>query len=126
MFQLRNTTSTTVIIKIKAAFAILGTADVLVSDNGQQFKSKEFQRFTNDWSFHHVTYPKSNGLAETAVKTIKKLLKKSLDSKQDFHLALQAYRATPLWHGASPAQMLFNRRIKATLLNSTQPVALWK
>ena len=119
VFQLRNITSTTVISKIKAAFARQGTADVLVSDNGQQFKSKEFQAFANDWSFHHVTSsphsPKSNGLAEAAVKTIKKLLKKSMDSKEDFQLALQAYRATPLWHGVSPAHMLFNRRIKATL-----------
>ena len=119
VFQLRNITSTTVISKIKAAFARHGTADVLVSNNGQQFKSKEFQAFANDWSFHHVTssphYPKSNGLAEAAVKTIKKLLKKSMDSKEDFQLALQAYQATPLWHGVAPTQMLFNRRIKATL-----------
>ena len=74
MFQLRNTTSTTVISKIKTAFTRHGTADVLASDNRQQFKSKEFQTFANDWELHHVTssphYPKSNGLAEAAIKTI--------------------------------------------------------
>ena len=108
MFQLRNTSSTTVNSTIKAAFVRYGTADVLVSDNEQQLKSKEFQAIKNDWLFHHVTssphYPKSNGLTEAAVKTVKKLLKKSLDSITiRFKVALQAYPASPLWHGVLPA-----------------------
>ena len=35
VFQPRNTTSTTVVSKIKAVFARHGTVDELVSDNGQ-------------------------------------------------------------------------------------------
>ncbi len=60
----------------------------------------------------HVTssprYPRSHGEAEQAVTTVKSLLVK----EGDFHKALLAYRATPLAHGSSPAQLLVGRRIR--------------
>jgi IS30 family transposase len=69
---LENTSSQTVIRKLKAHFARYGIVDSLVCDNGPQFSSAEFANFSNKWEFQ-VFYaspgnPKANGKAESAVK----------------------------------------------------------
>lgn len=56
-------------------------------------------------------YPQSNGEAERAVQTAKNLLKKSADPA----IALLAYRAAPLGHGKSPAELQFGRRLRTDL-----------
>ena len=103
-----------------------GLPDILVSDNGPQFSSSEFSDFAKDWGVSHITssphFPQSNGLAESAVKTVKRLLQKSKLSGQDFYKGLLAYRATPLDNGVSPAQLLMQRRLKTTL--PTHPALL--
>ena len=61
---------------------------------------------------HH----KSNGMAERYVQTTKHALRKAADSGEDVNEALLAYRQTPLTGMPhSPAQMLFNRRIRGPL-----------
>lgn len=58
-------------------------------------------------------YPKSNGMAERAVQTGKKMLKKSIDENSDLNAALMEYRATPIdEHIDAPCQLLFGRRIR--------------
>ena len=75
MNQLRDTSSRTTIKVLKTHFSRHGIPDVLVSDNGPQYVSEEFQAFAQEWEFRHVTssphYPKSKGKAESAVKTWK-------------------------------------------------------
>ena len=96
----------------KSVFAKHGIADVLVSDNGTQYSSEEFCRFSASWSFEHVTssphYPQSNGEAELTVQTLKGLIQKC----NDFYLGLLMYRNTKLHHGFSPAQLSMGRRLK--------------
>ncbi|XP_061178378.1 uncharacterized protein K02A2.6-like [Saccostrea echinata] len=62
---LRSTMSKTVIQTLKALFARYGIPDTLVSDNGPQFASTEFQQFAREWEFCHVNsspkYPQRNG-----------------------------------------------------------------
>ncbi|XP_061760196.1 uncharacterized protein K02A2.6-like [Nerophis ophidion] len=117
---LPDTRSTTVIHKLKAHFARHGVPDVVFSDNGPQYSSQEFKRFSQAWEFEHVTssptYPQSNGKAESAVKTAKRLMGKALQAKSDPYLAILAHRNTPAQgFQASPAQRLMSRRTKTLL-----------
>ena len=75
-----STTSRSIIKELKATFARYGVPDILVTDNGPQFASAEFAVFAKAWGFDHVTssphHTQSNGKAENAVKTVKRLFKK--------------------------------------------------
>ena len=83
----RNLTSRHVIQHVKDNISRYGIMDTLVSDNGPQFASAEFKSFANDYGFEHITssplYPKSNGLAEKSVQTVKNLIKKCSESGDD-------------------------------------------
>ncbi|XP_064469961.1 uncharacterized protein K02A2.6-like [Ornithodoros turicata] len=115
---LTNLTSSAVIDHLKSIFARHGTPEVLISDNGPQFRrllGSDFATFAKEWSFGHRTssprFPQSNGFVEAAVRVIKLSLKKS----DDVYKALQSYRATPLGNGFSPAELLMGRRLRTSL-----------
>lgn len=115
-----DTKSTTVIKKLKAHFARQGIPDSVMSDNGPQYASQDFQKFCELWGFQHVTsspgYPQSNGKAESAVKTAKRLLMKAKAAGQDPYLAILDHRNTPSQGlDSSPAQRLLSRRTKTLL-----------
>ncbi len=116
--------SSTVIRKLKAHFARQGIPDVVFSDNGPQYSSRMFKKFSQNWEFTHITsspgYPQSNGKAESAVKTAKRLMRKAKMSGQDPYLAILDHRNTPTQGlNASPAQRLLSRRTR-TLLPITE------
>ncbi|XP_028809432.1 uncharacterized protein K02A2.6-like isoform X2 [Denticeps clupeoides] len=117
---LPDTKSTTVIQKLKAHFARHGIPDVVVSDNGPQYASEDFKKFSRQWEFKHKTsspgYPQSNGMAESAVKTAKRLLKKAKADGKDPYLSMLDQRNTPSQGiKASPAQRLFSRRTRTLM-----------
>ena len=66
--------------------------EVLRSDNGPQYVSQEMTDFATSYEFTQVTssphYPRSNGVTERAVRTVKAMLEKSKDT----HLAILSYR----------------------------------
>ncbi|XP_014675601.1 PREDICTED: endogenous retrovirus group K member 6 Pol protein-like [Priapulus caudatus] len=96
-----------------------GVPEEVFGDNGPCYDSAEFKQFSEDWGFRHTTssprYPKSNGLAERTVQTVKNIIRKSKESGEDPQLGLLAYRSTPMENGYSPAQMLMGRRIRTNL-----------
>ena len=111
-----STTSYSIINAMKAVFARFGIPELLVSDNGPQYTSQEFNHFAKQYGFTQVTsspyYPQGNGQAERTVQTVKRLLKEN----EDIHLALLNYRSTPFaWCGMSPAELLMGRRIRPAL-----------
>lgn len=118
--KLRRTTSKSVITKLKCHFARFGCPQILISDNGPQFVSDEFEEFMNEWDIEHRTsspgHQQANGLAESAVKRAKKLIEKTLDSGQDLMLALLEARNVPNQDaGSSPAQRMYGRMTRTLL-----------
>ena len=117
---LTHTTSKQVINHCKSQFSRHGIPDVLISDNGSQFSSHEFQQFIKHYGIDHRTsspyHLQSNGMAEKAVQTIKRLMKKATHNGNDPYLALLEYRNTP-WSDTlgSPAQQLMGRRTKTLI-----------
>ena len=113
--RLYSTSSNAVINHLKSIFARHGIPQSLISDNGPQYSGNAFREFAKSYEFEHITssprYPQSNGLAERAVGTVKRMLIKSKDP----YLALLAYRTTPLENGYSPSELLMGRRLQSTL-----------
>ncbi|KAJ8356687.1 hypothetical protein SKAU_G00194810 [Synaphobranchus kaupii] len=82
--------------------------------------AKEFQRFSRAWEFEHRTsspgLAQSNGKAESAVKTAKRLMLKAAAAGQDPYLAMLDHRNTPSQGlDTSPAQRLLCRRTRTLL-----------
>ena len=111
-----NATSTTTITALRHIFSNFGLPEHIVSDNGSQFTSEEFQEFLNDNNIQHTTtargHPATNGLAERYVGNFKDKLKKMGDSGEPLQTKLDrfllTYRATPTGLGKSPSELLMN------------------
>ena len=117
------TNTSTIIKSLKNQFARPGTSDMLYSDNGPQFASREFQEFAAMLEFQDQTssphYPQANGKVENAVQSDKILLTKARKSEQDPYLAFLDWHNTPSTGiETSPAQRLFVRRTKTLLPTS--------
>ena len=80
VFSVPSTFSESTISKLRTIFSTHGLVEVLVSDNGLAFTSQEFKEFIQRNEIRHVFtppyHPASNGLAECAIKTVKKGLRK--------------------------------------------------
>lgn len=117
--RLQDTCSQTIIHTLSGWFARHGIPIEVCSDNGPQFSSSEFKRFSRVYDFHHVTssphFPQSNGLAEKGVQIAKRILKKCDDAGEDFFLGLLNYRCSPLIGGQSPGELLYGRKLRAQL-----------
>ncbi|KAF2878627.1 hypothetical protein ILUMI_27549 [Ignelater luminosus] len=115
-----STSSNQVIVHLKSIFARHGIPDVVMSDNGPQFTSKLFKKFSQEWEFQHITssplYPQSNGLVERNVQIVKNSLIKAKQTNRDMYLVLLHYRNSPIEGiNFSPAQLLMGRTLRATL-----------
>ena len=118
MALLPNMSATCVIKHMKSI------PQIVYSDNGPSYSCKEFQNFAEDYDFQHVTssprYAQSNGKAEKGVHIVKQLLKRAKESGSDPYLALLSYRASPLEHGMSPAEILMGRRLRTMIPYTTE------
>ena len=118
--DLGDMTTNTLIVKLKQIFATHGVPAIFISDNGPNLASTEFVKFSRDWDFEHVKssphHHQSNGRAEAAVKTMKKLMSRALAEGGDPWKALLEFRNT-LTPGmnSSPTQRLMSRRTRSLL-----------
>ena len=114
-----GTTATQVIEKMKHMFMAHGIPHILLTDNGPPFGSAAFGDFARNFDFEHVTmspyHSQTNGLAERAIQTLKKLMIKCRETKSDFALAILNLRNTPTSSAGSPAQRLYGRRTRTLL-----------
>ena len=121
----RQTTTEVIIHHLRKIFAINGLPEIIVSDNGPQFKSEDFKKFCNNRGIQHIFsppyHPRSNGEVERLVQTfkvgvnkIKAQHNKAVDEcVLDF---LANYRATP--HSSTnqtPSELLNGRRLRTKL-----------
>ena len=113
--HLKQTTSVAVIEHCKSIFARFGIPEIVLTNNGPQFNSREFLKFSQDNTFTHLTSspydPQGNGESERAVQTVKNLLRKSTDP----YIALLSYRTAPLQNGYSPAELMMSRKLRKCL-----------
>jgi hypothetical protein len=104
---------------LRQQFARHGIPAEVVSDNSP-FNSASFAKFAQKWEFRHVTsspgYPQSNGRAEAAVKTAKRIMQRATEAATDPLIALLEWRNTPnASSGLSPCQVMFGRRTRTPL-----------
>lgn len=120
----RNVTSSTVIGFLEDVFSREGLPKMLVSDNGSQFISMEFEKYLQHHGIQHIKtslyYPQSNGLVERFNRTLKNFMQTTRLSgrpvKESLPQFLLTYRTTPHASGEAPAWILHGRlpRTKAT------------
>lgn len=128
VFHMSNITSSKTIEVLRSLFASYGMPEEVVSDNGPQFTSHEFEQFMSLNGIKHTLvpayHPSSNGAAERSVQILKQaLLKQVLDQEKgpctvQHRLSnfLLKYRATP--HsvtGVSPAELFLKRPVRTRL-----------
>ena len=110
-------------------FARYGLPDALVTDNGPQFASREFQDFLSQNDVHHyraaVYNPQENG----AVERFNRVLKTGIQAFhaegkswiQGLRSLLLAYRATPSEGGVSPAEKFLGHPIRMAFQPNPSP-----
>ena len=117
-----RTTSSELITVCRELFNTYGVPEEISSDGGTQFTSDQFQQFLKDWGICHrrssAEYPQSNGRAELAVKSAKRIIRDnispngSLDNDRVVQAIMQ-HRNTPIPElGLSPAQLLLHRQLR--------------
>jgi hypothetical protein len=124
-----STTSEKTVEILRNVFSRNGLPEILVSDNGPQFTSQEFQHFLQMNGIHHITsapyHPATNGLAERFVQTFKQGLRAVKDDpgtvQQKLSRFLMAYRNTPhSTTGEVPSVLFMGRRLR-TRLDALKP-----
>ena len=122
-----NTTSKTIQV-LKGLFSRNGLPEVLVSDNGPQFMSNEFDTFMKGNRVKHIRsapfHPATNGLAERFVQTFKHSMKFSVETISMQH-RLDAFllmsRNTPHSTTKESLAMLFMRHKLRSRLDLLKP-----
>ena len=111
--------SASIIQELRRMFATFGLPRTIVADNATYFQSAEMQDFCKKNGIRLAAsspyHPRTNGLAERNVQTVKMALAKQRDDKTSLQEALSrfllSYRMTPqTTTGSSPAELMFGRR----------------
>ena len=121
VIEMTSTTSELTIQALRGLFAVHGLPDQVVSDNGPQFVSKEFQRFMKENGNKHTRcapfHPSSNGLAVRFVQTLKNAHQRYRENlSTSLGCFVLAYRTTPhATTNVAPCELLMNRKIRTRL-----------
>lgn len=122
--QMRSTTSAKTIEVLRMIFCRTGIPKQLVSDNGPQFTSVEFENFTKQNGIKHYKsapyHPATNGLAERFIQSFKNSMRAMKQDNKDLNHKianfLLNYRNTP--HSVTketPAKLFMGRDLRSCL-----------
>lgn len=125
VYPMNRIDSANTVNKLRDYCSRYGIPKKIISDNGRQLISDEFEYFCKTNGILHITsaayYPASNGAAENAVKSFKSGLYKALtdpkNSKTDIETLISrylfGYRVTPhTITGESPAKRMIGRELR--------------
>ena len=107
---------------LRYVFSRFGIPEKLLNDEGKEFIASPAKKFFKRWGIHHrdssAYNPQSNGRAEVAVKTAKRLLQSntgpdgSLDTDKFLRAILQLRNSPDPDCNLSPAQIIFGRPLR--------------
>ena len=107
---------------LRTLFSTFGVPEELSSDGGPEFTASSTQEFLRRWGVHHrvssAYFPQSNGRAEVAVKSAKRLLMSNtgptgqLDHDRFLRAMLQLRNTPDPDCDVSPAQIIFGRPLR--------------
>ena len=107
---------------LRKVFASFGVPEELSSDGGPEFSAYETQTFLAKWGVRHrkssAYHPQSNGRAEVAVKSAKRLLRSNigtsgtLDSDKFLRGMMQLRNTPDPDCKLSPSQILFGKQLR--------------
>jgi transposase InsO family protein len=119
--QCKDETAGELVSALREFFCQFGTPEQLASDGGSVYTSSTTQAFLKTWGVTHrvsTAYnPRSNLRAETAVKSMKRLIQQNVGPSGSLNtdqlaMALLTYRNTPDRDThRSPAQVLYARSL---------------
>ena len=133
---LRKTTTSIVITQLRNIFARNGFPTTLVSDNGPQFVSTQFEKFLKTNGIQHVKtspyHPQGNGVVERLHGTLNSIVAKTTEKKGNWAevvpMALYFVRCTPGassgvspfvlkhgWEPIPPLQLLYKGWVQQSL-----------
>lgn len=124
VFPMETTTTAKTLDIFRSVFARFGLPEQIVSDNGPQFISSEFEQCMRQNGIKHIKIapyrPSSNGQAERFVQIFKQSLRASKDDRGTLPTKLfrflLAYRNTPhSTTGVTPAELLMKRPLRTRL-----------
>lgn len=125
IIPMNTTTSAKTIEAMRNLFAAYGLPKEVVTDNGPQFVSQEFESFLTKNGVKHIKspayHPASNGLAERLVQNLKKSLAKNravggMTLEHCVANFLIGYRNTPHTKtGKTPAELFLRRQVRTRL-----------
>ncbi|XP_042221000.1 uncharacterized protein K02A2.6-like [Homarus americanus] len=123
-FVIKTINTDTVMTLIEGCITTHSIPTVIVSDNGPQFRAKEFAQFCEEWGIKHhkVTpyHPQANGKIErffaTMLKAFRAMHTEGKDWRRQLGKFLMHYKDTPhSMTGETPAKLLMGRNIKVKL-----------